>query len=159
LKGLKFDAVRIEEVKSARIGRGLYDAAEIVSPVPFKLYVAALGGSGPTPKGGITAPLVRFTDLNGLRAAAPETVIKGRLSFIDEPTVRTQDGSGYSVGVVKRGLCGPIAQSMGAVGCLIRSVGTHMHRFPIRAGQRGRVMGRLCRWRRCRRRMPSMSAG
>ncbi len=132
LKGLQFDAVRIEEAKIPYWAR-LYDAAEIVSPVPFKLYVAALGGSGPTPKGGITAPLVRFTDLNGLRAAAPETV-KGKLVFIDEPTVRTQDGSGYGVGVAKRGLCGPIAQSKGAAGCLIRSVGTHMHRFPHQGG-------------------------
>jgi len=43
---------------------------------------------------------------------------------------RTQDGSGYGVAVAKRRATAYEAERLGAVGALIRSVGTSSHRFP-----------------------------
>jgi Zn-dependent M28 family amino/carboxypeptidase len=66
--------------------------------------------------------------------AAPANEVSGRIVFIDEPMVRAQDGSGYSAAVRKRSQCAPVAQEKGAVGCIIRSVGTDTHRFAHQGG-------------------------
>jgi carboxypeptidase Q len=98
-----------------------------------RLVVVALGGSGSTPDGGVETEVVRFPSIAAL-TAAPDEGVRGRIVFIDEPTNRTQDGSGYGAGVAKRGLCAPIAQAKGAAACVIRSVGTHSHRFAHQGG-------------------------
>jgi Zn-dependent M28 family amino/carboxypeptidase len=76
---------------------------------------------------------VRFADMAALEAA-PNSAVAGRIVFIDEHMARAQDGSGYSVAVSKRSRCAPIAQAKGAVGCLIRAVGTDTHRFAHQGG-------------------------
>jgi hypothetical protein len=98
---------------------------------PF--VVVALGGSGPTPAGGVSGEVVRFTSMPQLLAASADAV-RGRIVFIDELTVRAQDGSGYGAGVVKRSACAPAALRMGALACVIRSVGTDSHRFAHQGG-------------------------
>ncbi len=132
LKALGFENVRIEPFTIPYWHR-LVENAAITSPAPQKLYVTALGGSGPTPVGGLEAQVIGFPDVASLRAA-PEAVVKGKIVFINERTVRTQDGSGYGVGVVKRAQCQSVAQSKGAAACVIRSVGTDSHRFPHAGG-------------------------
>jgi hypothetical protein len=77
--------------------------------------------------------VARFADLAALEAA-PESAVAGRIVFIDERMTRTMDGSGYGAAVRKRGRCAPVAQSKGAVACLIRSVGTDPHRFAHQGG-------------------------
>lgn len=128
----RFDAVRVEpflipywEQVSAR--------AAVVGAAAQPLTAVALGGSGSTPDGGLEAEVVRFTSIDALRAAAPAQ-IAGKIVFIDEETTRTQDGSGYGAGVVKRGQCAPITRGLGGVACIIRSVGTHSHRFAHQGG-------------------------
>lgn len=137
LKALKFDAVRTEPFTVPYWAR-VFDRAEVVGPAAQKLVVAAVGGSGNTPPGGITAEIVPIPSIEALRAAKREDVA-GKIVFIDEPTVRTQDGSGYGFGVIKRGLCAPLAQALGAAACMVRAAGTHMHRF---ANQGGPARGR-----------------
>jgi hypothetical protein len=132
LKAQKFDAVRIEPFAIPYWARA-FDRAVVTAPAPQNLVVTALGGSGATPEGGVEAELVRLTSINELRAVDADKV-KGKIVFIDEPTTRTQDGSGYGVGVLKRGMCAPLAQGKGAAACLIRSVGTHSHRFAHQGG-------------------------
>lgn len=110
-----------------------FDRASVTSPSPQPLVVAALGGSAPTPNGGIEAELVRFESIAAL-TAAPRAAVAGRIVFIDEGFTRTQDGLGYSMSVRRRSGCAPAAQAQGAVACLIRSVGTHSHRFPHQGG-------------------------
>ena len=110
------------------------EEAHIVSPgLERAMVAAALGGSPATPAGGITADVVRFADLAALEAA-PNSAVAGRIVFVDEHMNRAQDGAGYGVAVRKRGRCAPVAQAKGAVGCLIRAVGTDTHRFAHQGG-------------------------
>lgn len=132
LKALGFENVRIEPFAIPYWARTL-ERASIVSPSPQPLFVTALGGSGPTPKGGLEAELAPFPDLWALREA-PAAAVKGKIVFIDEPMTRTQDGAGYGPAVAKRSQCQTLAAQKGAAACLIRSVGTDSHRFPHTGG-------------------------
>lgn len=110
------------------------EEAFIVAPgVARPMVAVALGGSPSTPAGGLEAQVVAFPNLAALEGA-PNTEVAGRIVFIDEHMIATQDGSGYGVAVRKRGRCAPIAQAKGAAGCLIRSVGTDPHRFAHQGG-------------------------
>jgi len=103
------------------------EQAEILSPWPQPLVIAALGGSPSTPEG-FSGEVVRFTSLEALRAASAEAV-RERIVFIDEGMVRTQDGAGYGATVAKRRGCATVARSLGARACLIRSAGTNTDRI------------------------------
>ena len=133
-----FQNVRVEEFTVPYWER-VSERAWVITPNGAqKLVVVTLGGSGSTPAGGVEAEIVRFPSIAALRDATPESV-RGKIVFIDEPMVRTQDGSGYGAAVAKRGLCAPVAQGKGAAACLIRSVGTDHHRI---AHQGGNARGR-----------------
>jgi len=106
------------------------EEAHVIAPAPQALEIVALGGS---PSGNVEAEIVRFTSMAELQDA-PNSAVAGRIVFIDEPMLRTQDGSGYGAAVAKRGRCAPVAQAKGAVACLIRSVGTDPHRFAHQGG-------------------------
>ena len=110
------------------------------SPGAQPMVAAALGGSPSTPSGGLEAQVVRFPDMAALEAA-PDSAVAGRIVFIDERMVRMQDGAGYGVAVRKRGRCAPVAQRKGALGCLIRSVGTDPHRFAHQGGSSRQAEG------------------
>jgi carboxypeptidase Q len=132
LRALRFEAVRVEPF-TIPFWERVSEKVSIIAPAPQDLVATALGGSGSTPEGGLEAEVVRFTSLEGLRAAS-RAQVAGKIVFIDEPTTRTQDGSGYGAGVAKRSLCAPVTQALGGVACLIRSVGTHSHRFAHQGG-------------------------
>jgi carboxypeptidase Q len=133
LRANGFTSVRVEPF-TIPYWDAVREEAHIVSaPGAQPMVAAALGGSPSTPAGGLEAEVVRFADLAALEAAPNESVT-GRIVFIDERMARTQDGSGYGVAVRKRGRCAPVAQSKGAAGCLIRSVGTDPHRFAHQGG-------------------------
>ncbi len=68
------------------------ETAEIVSPFPQKLVLAALGNSGATPADGITAEVVRFADLAALEAAN-EAQVRGKIVYVTHGMTATQDGS------------------------------------------------------------------
>ena len=128
LTALGFQNVRIEPFTVTGFVRGA-ETAELIAPYPHKLHVTALGYSVPTPKGGLKAELVYFTNLDALKAA-PEGSLKGKVAFVDHSFVASQDGAGYGpFGNVRRQ--GPsIAASKGAAAIVIRSVGTDLHRNP-----------------------------
>ena len=128
LKELGFSNVRVDDFTIPFWSR-VRESAEVVSPSPQKLQITLLGGSRPTPAGGITADIIRFASLAELRAASPART-KDKIVFVDEAMTRTQDGSGYGAAVAKRRNCAAISIEMGALACLIRSVGTDSHRFP-----------------------------
>lgn len=108
--------------------RGL-ERAEVVAPYPQPLSVTALGGSSSTGPDGVSGPVVAFDSLAALEAAKPGS-LAGNIAFINEAMTRTQDGSGYGVAVRKRRGAAAAAQTAGASGVLIRSVGTDNDRFP-----------------------------
>lgn len=128
LTELGFDTVRIEGFDIPFWSRKS-EAVAVVSPSPQPLVATALGGSAATPKGGVTAGVVRFESLAEL-AAAPISGVDGKIVFIDETMIKTMDGSGYGMAVRKRSGCAEAAASKGALACLIRSVGTQPHRMP-----------------------------
>ncbi len=133
LRGNGFANVRIEPF-TIPYWDATREEAFIVAPgVARPMVAVALGGSPSTPAGGLEAQVVAFPNLAALEAA-PNTEVAGRIVFIDEHMIATQDGSGYGVAVRKRGRCAPIAQAKGAAGCLIRSVGTDPHRFAHQGG-------------------------
>lgn len=120
-----FQNVRIEPFTIPYWERKVERATIITANSRQNLVVVALGGS---PAADVEAEVVRFASMATLNAASPET-LRGKIVFIDEPTVRTQDGAGYGAGVGKRARCGTVAHAKGAAACIIRSVGTHSHRF------------------------------
>jgi carboxypeptidase Q len=133
LREQRFTNVRVEPF-TIPYWDALREEAHIVSPGGERAMVAAaLGGSPSTPSGGLTADVVRFADMAALEAA-PASAVTGRIVFVDEPMARAQDGAGYGVAVRKRGRCAPVAQTKGAVGCVIRAVGTDTHRFAHQGG-------------------------
>ena len=132
LKALGFSNVTVEPFVIRGYVRGR-DEASLTTPFPFKLAVTALGYSGTTPEKGIEGEVVYFTTLDALKAA-PAGSLTGKIAFIDHAMKRAQDGSGYGpYGQVRR--AGPaIASGKGAIGVVIRSIGTDSHRNPHTGG-------------------------
>lgn len=128
LTNLGFSNVRVEPFDVPYWNRGT-ESLTIVAPFPQALQITALGGSVPTPAGGVEAPIVRFDTLADLEAA-PMGSLNGKIAFVDEYMTRTQDGSGYGVAVRKRSGAANAAGARGAVAAVIRSVGTDHRRFP-----------------------------
>ncbi|WP_430387648.1 M20/M25/M40 family metallo-hydrolase [Dyella sp. 20L07] len=121
-KELGFDKVYTESV-SYPLWERRSEHAEIVAPFPQPLDLIALGYSAGTPKGGITAQVVKFDSLDALKKADPASV-KGKIVYIDERMERHKDGHDYAIGSGIR-VGGPvIASKMGAAGFLLRSAGT-----------------------------------
>src|SRR5215217_4612267 len=75
LTAMSFANVHVEPFTMPVWTRGA-ESAEIVSPFPQKLTVAALGYSGSTGPNGITGQIVYFDSLDSLRAA-PDSAVRG----------------------------------------------------------------------------------
>jgi hypothetical protein len=128
LKAMGFQNVATEPFTMRGYVRGI-DKARLTAPFAQPLAVTALGHSGATPEQGIEAELVYFATLEALKAA-PDGSLAGKIAFIDHAMRPAQDGLGYGpYGQVRR--AGPaIAARKGALGVVIRSVGTDSHRAP-----------------------------
>ena len=124
---LGFANVEIESFPLAYWERGTA-TAEILAPFPQPLVVVALGGSPATPRGGIEGDVVVFETYQQL-LDAPEGSLTGKIVMVLQDTVQAQDGRGYGATSPIRGR-GPIeAGKRGAVAYVLRSLGTHDHRF------------------------------
>lgn len=132
LTALGFSNVRSEPFDMQTWVRGA-ETLEVLAPFPQPLRLTALGNSGATPATGLEGEIVYFSDLAALQAA-PDSSLKGKIAFVSHAMTRTQDGSQYGAyGAVRRS--GPAtAAAKGAVGILIRSVGTDYHRNPHAGG-------------------------
>src|SRR3982750_3081622 len=128
LSALGFANVHVEPFTMPVWTRGA-ESAEIVSPFPQKLAVAALGYSGSTGPAGITGEVVYFDSVDALRAA-PDTAVRGKIVFIDHHMMPAQDGSGYGQFGAPRRQGPTIASLKGAIAIVIRSIGTDHHRNP-----------------------------
>jgi hypothetical protein len=121
-KALGFDKVYTEQV-TYPLWERRSEHAEIVAPFPQPLDLIALGYSAGTPKGGLTAEVVRFDSLDALKKADPASV-KGKIVYVDAHMQRHKDGADYAIGSGVR-VGGPvIAAKMGAAAFLLRSAGT-----------------------------------
>jgi carboxypeptidase Q len=128
LTSLGFSNVHVEPFTMPVWTRGA-EGAEIVSPFPQKLAVTALGYSGSTAPEGITGEIAYFDSVDALRAA-PDSVVKGKIVFIDNHMMPAQDGSGYGQFGAPRRQGPTIASLKGAIGIVVRSIGTDHHRNP-----------------------------
>src|SRR6476659_5349183 len=128
LTAMGFANVHVEPFDMPVWVRGA-ESAEIVSPFPQKLAIAALGYSGSTGPDGITGEIAYFDSVDALRAA-PDSAVKGKIVFIDHHMMPAQDGSGYGQFGAPRRQGPTIASLKGAIGIVIRSIGTDHHRNP-----------------------------
>ncbi|KQM65820.1 peptidase M28 [Sphingomonas sp. Leaf17] len=128
LKAMGFKNVRIEPYQMPVWVRG-EESATILSPFPQTLTLAALGNSGATPAGGLTAPVVVFATYGDL-AAAPAGSLTGKIAYVGNAMQPTQDGSSYGQSGPARFVGPALAASKGAAAIVIRSIGTDHHRFP-----------------------------
>ena len=128
LKQLGFSNVRIETYDMPVWVRG-EEEAEIVAPFPQKLVITALGNSAATPAAGLVAEVVGFDSLAALEAA-PDAAVRGKIVFVSHAMKPTEDGSGYGYYGGARRQGPSVASRKGAVGIVIRSIGTDYHRNP-----------------------------
>jgi carboxypeptidase Q len=128
LSALGFSNVRVELFDMPVWTRGP-EAIEILAPFPQKLVVAALGNSASTPPEGIRGEVIGFDTLADLEAA-PDHAVRGKIVFVSHAMPRTQDGSGYGYFGGPRRQGPSIASRKGAIGIVIRSIGTDYHRNP-----------------------------
>ena len=128
LKALGFKNVRIETYDMPVWVRGT-ETAEVISPFPQKLQLTALGNSGATPAGGLTAEIAYFPTFADLQAA-PAGSLKGKIAFVSNAMVATQDGSSYGQFGAAR-FTGPnVAAQKGAAAIVVRSIGSDHGRGP-----------------------------
>ena len=134
LERLGFANVRAEKLMAPYWVRGV-ETGEVIAPHPHKLFLTALGGSVPTPESGLEAEILEVGTLEELDAKK-EADVTGKIVFINKRMQRTLTGAGYGKAVDVRSRGASHAAKLGAVGVLIRSVGTDSNRTPHTGGMR-----------------------
>jgi len=133
LTALGFSNVRVEPFALPVWERG-FESAEILAPFPQKMAITALGNSGSSGPAGVTGQIIAFDSVDALRAA-PASAVRGKIVFIDHRMMPTQDGSSYGQFGAPRRQGPTIASKKGAVGIVVRSIGTDFHRNPHTGNQ------------------------
>ncbi len=128
LKAMGFANARVETFDMPVWVRGR-ESAEILAPFPQPMAVAALGNSASTGPDGISGEIIAFDNVDALRAA-PDEAIRGKIVFVDHHMAPTQDGSSYGKSIAPRTQGPTVASKKGAIGIVIRSIGTDHHRNP-----------------------------
>lgn len=128
LKALGFTHVHTERFAVPGWTRGA-ETAEVVSPFPQRLIVAALGGSVATPPGGLEGEIVVFRTYDALLASGPGS-LTGKIAVVTQPIPRSQDGLGYGMNYRIRGQGASEAAKRGAIAYLLRSLATGDRRDP-----------------------------
>jgi len=127
LKSLGFANVRSEKVTAPIWERGV-ETGEVTAPSPHELFLTALGGSVATPEAGLEAEILEVDSFEALDAKGDAA--RGKIVFFNKRMRRSSDGSGYSEAVRVRGGGASRAAKQGAIGVLIRSIGTDSNRTP-----------------------------
>lgn len=105
------------------------ESGELIAPVTRPLALLGLGGSVPTPAGGLEAEVVVFSTFEALEAAPPGS-LAGRIALVNQPMTRMQDGEGYGPAVRARAYGPSVAAARGASAYLTRSITTGTARAP-----------------------------
>src|ERR1700693_5316913 len=128
LKAQGFSNVHAEKVMVPAWQRGI-ETGGVTAPFRQKLVLAALGGSPATPEGGLEAEVVEAGSLEELDAKGAAAV-KGKIVFFNKRMERASETRGYGYAVDVRTKGPSRAARLGAVGVLIRSIGTDHNRLP-----------------------------
>jgi hypothetical protein len=107
--------------------------ARVTAPFAQDLVVLPLGNSAATPAGGIEGEVVFFRTVDELRAA-PAGSLAGKIAYVSHQMRPAQDGSHYGFAGPVRWVGPGLAASKGAIGIVIKSVGTDHHRNPHTGG-------------------------
>jgi len=145
LEALEFDTVYVEtfELDLWTRGHSIYEEVAITAPYPQEVYGISLGGAAATPEGGLEAEVVFFSSFDDLLAFdGADDALEGKLVFINDRMVAARGGEGYGWANRKRRQAWHEAEDRGAVGVLIRSVGTSSNRF-AHTGMMGFPDGRM----------------
>jgi carboxypeptidase Q len=131
--------VHVEEVRVRRWMRGAESAELTLYPgqapeTTQKIVLTALGGNAPTPANGITAEVVvarNFAELKAMgRAKVEGKIVAFNFPFDQLKAANGQAGEAYGEAVEYRVVGPKTAAEMGAVGCVVRSVGGADYRLP-----------------------------
>ena len=144
LTRLGFANVRVEDFEMDFWTRGRFSEEQvaILAPFPQPLYATALGGSASTPDGGLEAEIAYFASFDDLVAFDDaDDSLAGKIVYVNDRMVAAQTAAGYGPANRKRTQAWIQAEDRGAVGVLIRSVGTSNNRFP-HTGMMSRPEGR-----------------
>ncbi len=133
LRNAGFKNVAIEPFMMDTWVPGDVARARVTGPFAQDLVVLPLGNSDATPAGGIEAEVVFFRTVDDLRAA-PAGSLKGKIAYISHQMRPAQDGSHYGFAGPARWVGPGLAASKGAIGVVIKSVGTDHHRNPHTGG-------------------------
>lgn len=128
LKRLGFQDVHAESVTVPHWERGECRLS-ITAPWPQPVVACALGGSVGTPPDGVEAEVVTAGSLDDLPKLG-EANLRGKIVFFRGHMERVRTGAGYGTAVAVRGRGAAEAAKYGAVGVVIRSVGTDSSRDP-----------------------------
>jgi carboxypeptidase Q len=131
--------VQLEEVKVPHWIRGA-ERAELVEytgqarGTTQNIVLTALGGTVPTPASGITAPVVVAKTFAGLKQLGREEVA-GKIVLFNVPFDKQKAANGlageaYGEAVAYRSSGPKAAAELGAIACLVRSVGGADYRLP-----------------------------
>jgi hypothetical protein len=131
LRGLHFTNVRAEKAP-VRVWTRRLESGEVVLPWPQPLALTALGGSVATPEAGLEADVLEVSSLEDLDAHGEAA--RGKIVFFDSAMRRGTEMGGYGEAVVVRAHGASRAARYGALGVLIRSIGTDHDRFPHTGG-------------------------
>lgn len=127
LRDYGFTSVRIESFPVTAWVRG-DERVEMIAPRPQPMVAIGLGGSPGTVPEGVEGEVAVFESLDAL-SKVPSGALDGKIAMINQPMQRTRDGAGYLAAVKGRSAGPTEAAARGAVGFLIRSLGTDNHRF------------------------------
>lgn len=127
MKAIGLKNVRVEPFPLTEWRRGA-ERGEIVGRGAQQLVITALGGTPPTPEGGVEGEVVIFPTLDDLRAAAPGS-LAGKIAMLNYRMPRTESGLPYNIATRGRGDGPGEAASRGAIAYLLRSAGTNAHRL------------------------------
>jgi hypothetical protein len=135
-----FDNVYLQPVMVPHWVRGQKEIGRIVNSRKMgtvEVNVCALGGSIGTGPSGISAPVIEVRSFDELKQLGEKNV-KGKIVFFNramDPT-RLNTFAGYGGAVDQRGSGASEAAKYGAVGALVRSMGSNLEDYPHTGGLR-----------------------
>ena len=133
MEELGIDKVWLQPVMVPKWTRGAqeYSYIETSPGVTSLASICALGGSVPTPYGGLKAAVVEVKSFEELRSLGRE-IIEGKIVFYNRPMDPTQlrTFNAYGGAVDQRGSGSSKAAEYGAVGVLVRSMTTRLDDVP-----------------------------
>ena len=128
MQALGLEKVRAEKVSVTHWTRGV-ESGEVLSPTHHQLALTALGGSVPTPRGGIEAEVIEVSSIEDLQHRS-RAQVEGKIVFFNAAMQPDKSGKDYGRLNPIRGNGAVESAKLGAVGMVMRSLATSKARFP-----------------------------